>query len=303
MLYRDIEKKLDMQITLSIMQDHPVIPMLAREVDSVPLDSYRSGNEAFIDLFIGGEPEKHLEGTLSAFEPKRIGEFMVVRIASREMATALDLNDEIATIPSTVRGGFYLKGNKIFAEYRFHSSDLAAMTRIGRKITQMKNDIRIHDFGPSRGGIALMESIAARTPLGVVSFEADILKQMGLSTESDYFIEYNNHILESSGLKAIIYNGIEADFSIPGESPAGRVNVTRLTNPMLIEIWKSAASRRVPRASVMAKPVQGKYRALIFVPYSMMNEHLSILYDAAEKYPEAGMELVAAREYGQDVWE
>lgn len=303
MLYSDVEKKLDMQFTISLKQDHPIIPLLEREIESVPLDSSSSETEAFIDLFIDGRYQKHLEGALSKYEAKKMGDFMVVRIASVEMSSEFELSNEISNIPSSVRGSFYLKGDRVFVEYRFASSDLERMSAIGKKIVRMRNGITISDFGPSRGGIRLLDSIQKRTPLAIVSFEADILKKMGLPSETEYFIEYNNYRLENEGLKSIIYNKVDADTWIPGEPAGEGIRITHLTNPMLADVWKSCTVRRMPRAAILAKPFRGKYRAYIFVPLSMMDEQVAILYESADKFPDVEMKLVAAREYNQDAWE
>ena len=51
MRYVDVEKRLGMRLTLTMEQQHPILPLLEREIDIIPLDSHHSGNEAFIDLF------------------------------------------------------------------------------------------------------------------------------------------------------------------------------------------------------------------------------------------------------------
>ena len=204
-LYRDVEKILDTRMSISVQQQHPVIPILEKEADTIPLDFHPSGRDSHIDLFICADAAQKLKGILSQFNPRNRGDCLMVRIRADEMRTASTILEETATVKTAVRGGLYLKGDNIFADYRFHSSSSADVTEIGRKIISMKNRTRISDLGPTHGGISALDSVNGRIRLGVVTYEADILDGTGLPSGGDCYIEYTSPVGRRmvSGLSSI----------------------------------------------------------------------------------------------------
>ena len=73
-------------------------------------------------------------------------------------------------------------------------------------------------------------------------------------------------------------------------------------SPFLREVQRLSVEARIPKAAILARPVDGVYRSFTFLPRAMRDMHLSILYRAAGKYPDSGFTLVAARPYSKDVW-
>lgn len=112
----------------------------------------------------------------------------MVRIRADEMRTASTILVEVAMVKTAVRGGPYLKGNSIFADYRFHLSSSPDITEVGRKIIRMKNRTAISDLGPTNNGFSAIDSVDAWIRPGVASsYEADILDGTGLlSNEACY---------------------------------------------------------------------------------------------------------------------
>lgn len=289
MLYRDIEKVLDTRLTLSVEQQHPIIPLLEREIDVIPVD-FHMMNESHVDLFICAEAGSKLAGILGPFRPEKRGDCLVVRVSAEEMKTASTILEEAARIPSTVLGGLYLKGTKIYADYRLHSSALSEITEIGKRIIGMNNRTRISDLGPTDGGISILDSVNSRIHLGVVSYEADVLGEIGLPKEGEYYIEYNFYQWEEKGFRAVVYN-------------VNGFSVRHLKSVFLEDVWKLSVDRRIPRAAILARASGGKYRSYIFLPFSMVDDQLSALYEASKRHPEAGFRLVAVRSYDESIWE
>ncbi len=290
MRYVDVEKRLDMRLTLTMEQQHPILPLLEREIDTIPLDSHHSGNEAFIDLFICGPPMEKLEGVLSQFHPDIMGGCLIVRMKAEEMGTAASVLDQLAEIPLSARGSLYLTDRKIFADFRISSSDISPITEIEKRIIAMNNRVRIADFGPGAGGIATIEKVDSRIHLGVVSYEVDILRDFGDSIKGDCFIEYNFNQVEKNGFRAIIYDS-------QGESAA------YIDSPFLREVQRLSIEEKIPKAAILARPENGRYRSFTFLPDSMVDNQVSILYKAASKFPEADFRLQAIRSYSREVWD
>lgn len=290
MLYRDVERRLDMQLTLSMEQQHPIFPMLEREMDTIPLDSHGSADRAYIDLFICGKAALKLEGVLLRFSPSKMGDCSVVRIRAEEMGSAFAIMDEIGRIDLAVRGGLYLNGGKIYADYRFASSARPAITAVGKSILNQRNSIRISDMGPSSGGISTLDRTDSRIPLGVVSYEVDLLKEMSLLGGEDQVIEYNFSRMEDSGFRCILYDGKTQ-------------SVVHIKSSFLEDVQKLSVERKIPKAAILARPVDGRYRSFTFLPYSMVDDQVSVLYEAAEKHTDLDFRLNAIRRYSREVWE
>ena len=289
-LYRDVERILDTRITISVEQQHPVIPILEKEADAIPLDFHLSGRDSHIDLFICADAAQKLKGILSQFNPRNRGDCLMVRINADEMRTASTILEETATVKTAVRGGLYLKGDNILADYRFHSSSSADITEIGRKIISLKNRTRISDLGPTYGGISAIDSVNGRIRLGVVTYEADILDGTGLLSGRDCYIEYNFSRQEENGFRAIVYQGDE-------------FSVRYIRSSFLDDVQRLSEERRIPKAAILARTLEGRYRSSTFLPFSMLDDQLSVLYSASEKYPEAKFNLVAVRLYDRSVWD
>ena len=183
-----------------------------------------------------------------------------------------------------------MKGDNILADYRFHSSSSADITEIGRKIISLKNRTRISDLGPTNGGISAMDSVNGRIRLGVVTYEADILDGTGLPSGGDCYIEYNFSRQEENGFRAIVYQGNE-------------FSVRYIRSSFLDDVQRLSEERKIPKAAILARTLEGRYRSSTFLPFSMLDDQLLVLYSASEKHPEAKFNLVAVRLYDRSLWD
>ncbi len=288
MLYREVENRTDMTLGISIEQQIPLYPLLEREINTIPLDFQVTDKGAFIDLFICGEPGLKLETMLMQYRPTRIGECLILRMSAEEMVTASEILGRIDEIPRSIRGSLYLKNGKINVEYRVNSEGRKHITAIVGDVMEMKNRIRIVDLGPGGSGIASIEAVNSRIPLSVVAYEVDILQDMHIG-HGECYIEYNFHGEEKRGFRAMVHSQNDTE-------------VRYLDSPFLREVQRLSVEAKVPKAAILARPVDGVYRSFTFLPSVMRDTHLSILYKAARKYPESGFTLVAARPYSRDVW-
>ncbi len=303
MLYREVDSRLDMQLTISMEQTHPIIPLLQREMSIIPLDTLKTEEGSFIDLFICGETGIRMEGSLFPFKPEKMGECLIVRIRAEEMEMASDIINRLSEIPSALRVGFYLKGRRIYAEYRFHHTDLEMISNVGKKISDMKNSLRIEDLGPCSGGISKFDEVNSRIHLGVVAYQSEMPQSTGLpdGKSTDYLIEYMSTPIQGMGLKVVIYNDGEYD-SENTKTLGNGINLRYVKSPFLDTLWKHSSKVRLPRAAILTKFEKGTYRTFIFLPLSMMDSQISILYDMASNYPEAKFRLLGVRAYQPDIW-
>ena len=145
-------------------------------------------------------------------------------------------------------------------------------------------------MGPSSGGISTLDRIDSRIPLGVVSYEVDILKEIGLPGGDDQVIEYNFSRMEESGFRCVLYDGKTQ-------------SVAHIKSSFLEDVQKLSVERKIPKAAILARPVDGRYRSFTFLPYSMVDDQVSVLYEAAERHPDLDFRLNAIRRYSREVWE
>ena len=281
---------MDTGLTIYMEQRHPLLPLLLKEMDTIPLDFHVSGGEGFIDLFMCGRVAERITGLASSLHPERRGDCLILSIPAEEMKTATGIMDEISDVGSQVRTGLYLKGSGVYIDYRVHSSVADDITRIVGRIIGMGNRIRVSDLGPSLGGIAAIDSVDSRIHLGVVSYEADILDETGLPGDRDFYIEYNFNRQEEKGFRALVYD-------------AEGFSVRYLRSKFLDEVQRLSIEKRIPKAAILARTLNGRYRSSTLVPFSMMDDQLSVLYSASEKHPDAKFRLVAVRSYDRSVWE
>lgn len=291
MLYRDVERTLETGMTLSVEQQHSIIPILEKEVQVIPLDFYVSNDGAYINLYICGSAGTKLSGILSLYKPETKGDCLLVKISAEEMRTASVVMDEISKIPSVVRGGLYMKGNKIYVDYRLPSSTRDDITNVWKRITDMKNRTRISELAPSAGGISLIDSVDSRIHLGVVSYEASIAEDLGLGSSEECYIEYNFNNRTENGLRGIVYDS-HCNFS-----------VRFMKSDFIDDVQILSEERRIPNAGILARLHEGKYISSTFIPYSMIDDHLSVLHKAAESHKETNFKLLAVKSYDRSVWD
>lgn len=286
-MYNDVERRLSYRLVISIEQSIKLLPVLSREMDTVPLDFQVTEKGHFIDLFICGSPAQKLQDFLYQYRPITTGDCHVVRMRTEEMDPAARIMEKIDSIGEAVRGSLYVKSDKIYVEYRISNEGISFFTKIAGEIIGMQNHIRIVDLGPGASGIHALNEVNGRIPLTVVGYEVDILRD--LNVEENCFIEYNFHGEDNKGFKAILYCGDKKE-------------VRYFDSPFLREVNKLSVEQRIPKAAILAKPSKGRYRSFTFLPSAMVENHLSILYSAASHCKSCNFKLLAVRKYTSDVW-
>ena len=292
--YRDVEKNLDMQLTISMENNHPILPLLEKEMPVIPLDSYTSSEGTFIDLLICGKVANQLSGVLSSFAPTRIGECEVVRLRAEELQSASAITIELSGIPYAARAGLYLRDKQIFIDYRFHHSEAGKVSGIVKKIVGMHNKITIADLGPTSGGIEHLRMVDSRISLSVVGYDVVGPQDPLFNEDQDIYLEFNFIGPDEKGFRAIAYRQMD-----DGAKP----EIRYINLPFLRDAWKLATFKRIPRALIVGKSVDRRFRAYIFLPTSMVSEQLSVLFEAGVMHPEAKLRIDSVRSYTPEIWE
>lgn len=304
MLYRDVEGKLDMQFVVSIEQNHPIIPILEKEFEIIPLNSHRMINEESIDLVIPALDKGNIANMVKSMNPSRLGDFFIIRIAAEEMSVVSDISRKALKIPSVLLGGLYLQGGRIFASFRFHSADLKAISSIVEDIIQMKNRMTIRYLGPGRGGIALLDEINRRIRLGVIAYEYNAEMSEDSDISNDAVMESNYVSAEKEGRKTIVYCDPSNSRKIRGTAISAQDGIyTRKIEHSVDEtILALSSERKISRAAFIQKYIGEKLRSCLIIPRSFMQDQLGTILEVTRKKDVKGFQFVTLSEYNSDIW-
>ena len=101
MLYRDVDRSLGYMLSVSMVQSHPLIPVMEKELGEVPLHTDRIGEESYIDQFIQGEKAAKFEKLVPSYDHEMRGDLLTVKIKSAEMDIVSGMMDRILDVLST----------------------------------------------------------------------------------------------------------------------------------------------------------------------------------------------------------
>ena len=304
MFYRDIDRKIGYMLSVSMVQSHPLIPVMEKEFGDVPLHSDRIGSESYIDLFVQGEKAMRFEPMVSSYDHVMRGDLLTVKLKSEEMSTVSGIMDRILGIGTVLPRSLYLAGGRIRAEYRFHASDLHNVTMLAGDILQMRNGMEIVDLGPDPGGIAALDAVNDRISLSVVGFDTDLPGEIKSAGITEAFFEVNSEHRMKDALKSIAVcpsSHVPGSWQpVPGESGLYHADISA---PFINMVRNSANEAHIPRAGTIMKVTGGILRAFAFMPRSLLREYLGILFSASGKLPGSHFSLSYVGDYRKGIWE
>lgn len=304
MIYRDIDRKIGYMFTISMVQSHPLIPLIVKEFNEVSLHFDWTGGEAYIDLFIEGEKASHLESIANAYDHVMRGNLLTVKLKSRELGVVSDIMDKILDIRTVIPASLYLKESKIRAEYRFHASELDRVTALVGEILSTKTGIEIMTLGPDQGGIHALERINRRIPLSFVSFETDMPADIGTSGVGEAFFEVNYAHSDRGMLRTI---AMPQSSNVPETwRPISRESglyLAEVASPFVNQVRNDANEAHIPRAATIMKLNGDRLRAFAFLPRSLLQEYLELLYVASRKVPDSYFRLSSVGDLSPEIWD
>lgn len=299
LLYREIDRILDMQISFSLEQKHPLIPMLSREFSTISLDTYKSEKSSFIDLIISKSDKKQIQGIIGPYSPANLQGYQIVRIEAEELNSPTNAIDGMTQVDSAVLAGLYLKGEQIMAEYRFHSSEIDKVSAIVEMIGLARNKVRIVDLGPSKRGIDFFNEMDERIHLGMIQYRIrpDFLLR---EAQPQSYIEFNFPGIQEAGLRGVYYKSTPLHGSDRRELSFG---VGYINSPFLMKALEKSIEARILTAAYIAQLEGDKFTGYLFLPISMVEELLSIYYGVAKDFPDTDFKVIGIKTYTRDLWE
>ncbi|MEM0155441.1 MAG: hypothetical protein QW597_02410 [Thermoplasmataceae archaeon] len=304
MLYRDVDKVIGYQFSVSMVQNHPLIPLVEKEFGEVPLHLDRTNGEEFIDLFIQGEKARHIESIVGAYSHLMRGDLLTIKLKSSEMGAVSDIIEKILSVKTIIPSSIYLSNSRVRADYRFHVSDLGQISSLAGEILSLMNNMEIVALGPDPGGIQALNAVNRRIPLSFVSFETDLPGEIVKSGMKDAFFEVNYSHSEREKMKAL---AITTESNVPASwrsvSQGSGLYAADIDSPLVNRVRNDANERHIPRAATIMKINGDKLRASAFLPKALLREYLEMLYVASRKVPDSSFRLSSVRDYSQEIWE
>lgn len=140
MLYREVEDKLDMRISISVEQKHPLISIISRDNHAIPLHIDAYGGHSFIDLFLESGVSRQIESTAANYTVLRMDDVRIVRLDAEEVHVLSAIVRDLLSLDSVCPSGLFLEGGAIKADFRFHHSDRRKVSEIIAKTLFLENN-------------------------------------------------------------------------------------------------------------------------------------------------------------------
>ncbi|EQD47767.1 hypothetical protein B1B_12177, partial [mine drainage metagenome] len=249
MLYRDVDGKLDMTISISAEQKNPLISMINRDYQTVPLNLDAFGGHSYIDLFLGSGGGRQIESIAASYPVIRIDDVRIVRMDLEEVQVVSAVVRDLLSIDSVCPSGFYLEGNRINLDFRFHHSELRKVSDIVGKIVLLENHVQITDLGTGRGGIASINRINERVKLSVISYEVALTPSDAQGSTENFMFDAKYSTFDDKEIEAIVlYDSSEKErkFGRPISAEDG-VYMSKINSDFATAVWNSCNEKHIPR--------------------------------------------------------
>ncbi len=305
MLYRNVDGKLDMTVSISAEQKHPLISMINRDYQTVPLNLDVYGGHSYIDLFLGSGGGRQIESIAANYPVVRIDDVRIVRMDLEEVQVVSAVVRDLLSIDSVCPSGFYLEGNRINADFRFHHSDLRKISDIIGKIVSLENHVQITDLGAGKGGIASINRINDRVKLSVISYEVAWTPSGPEGSTENFMFDAKYSTFNDKEIESIVlYDASEKDRKIgrPISAEDG-VYLSKINSDFVTEVWNSCNEKHIPRGSVLAKIVKDKLEIHTFLPSSLANHYIELLYEITSRKKVDDFILTGSRIYNESIWD
>lgn len=305
MIYREVERRLDMRMGFSIEFRHKLILMIQKEIGTIPATMHHMDHSSHIDLFIRAPEDARIAGIISSFDLVRRGEYYIVQTPDYEFPELQAISRKLLSLSSSVPGEFYMMGDRLYNSIRFHHSDLQQVSKIAGEIINSAGGARLEDLGPSLGGIRTLDNINARIPLTLISFKFSRGDGIPKELLLDHYGEANIEMMSSGKYKVNIYPAEPVKWQgYPDVISAEEGIYTYMgVGEFQRDLFTKAGERRMPMASVISKVTGGEIFLNQFLPAAFKDEHLEILLDTARRHPSANFRLTAIRKYDSSIWD
>jgi hypothetical protein len=305
MLYHEVEGKLDMGLSIAVEQKHPLISIIARDYPSIPLHIDAFGGHSFIDLFLESGASPQIESVAANYKLLRMDGVSIIRLQVEEVQGISAFMRELLSLDSIFPSGLFLESGTIKADFRFHHSELRKVSDIIGKIIQLENNVKIVDMGKDRGGITAINMMNERVKLSVVSYEVEWNSGADFGNTDNFLLDVKSLSFDDKEIEAVVLYGSSGTGKKLGRSISEEdgIYVTKIDSDFVKAVWIKCNEKHIPRGAVIAKPANGRMMINTFLPSSLVNQYIEILFNTSRDRSKSDFVLTGSRAYDTSIWD
>jgi|GEM_PF-3487140 hypothetical protein len=300
MIIEEIDKRLDMELSFSILSKNP-LASFADKFHIFSLSNWIFRNAMFelyyiipVSETVTNEMRMFLEG----MGARRKGEVWVI-FRGTEAAPRITIMKHLLDVESIVLNYSYLAGNMVNFNFRFHSSQIQKVSDAIMRLTENSVEFKNLVITKSNGLVSLINFISQRTPLCYTRFIAEVSQPTAhsLGSAADYIWEREARFqTDDSGLRSLFFlEGNQTDFDVRGFSEISRkdgIFTSSLTWPMLDFYTKLALEFPIPVISRTQKFSPEGIFLDTFLPVSNLDDHLRVANGTRLQFPDEKLTLL-----------
>jgi hypothetical protein len=306
MLYKEVEGKLDMRMSISAEQNHPFVSLINRDYQYIPLHLDTFGGRSSIDLFFESGGSHQIDKIAANYMVTRMDDVIIVRLDVAEIEGMSSVIRNMLSLDSACPSGFFIERGAIKADFRFHHSDLPKVSEIIAKMLSHEKNVKLTDLGKDKGAIAAIKQMNDRVRLSVVSYEVDWNPGSDVGSVDNFIFDAKSLSFAENEIEAIVlYGSLSKERKIGSViSPEDAVYTTIIDSAFVKDVWTRCNEKHIPRGAVIAKPSNGKLQIYTFLPSSLVNQYIDVLFKAfSDRGRNNGFVLTGSRPYDSSVWE
>ncbi|MGP6206497.1 hypothetical protein ACNF42_00455 [Cuniculiplasma sp. SKW3] len=302
MLYSEVDKRLDMAISISTEIKSSFLPLIERDYGKLPVYIHIVDGKMFMDVYLVINGKEKFDINSSIYKSIIKEPYQIIRLELKEIPGSALLTEDLLNIPSLLFSYMYIENSRLCGRMRFHHSDLKNMNRIISKISESSIS-RIDSLGPSDGGIRELNWLNEILPLWVISYDQDLPDEWKFTSNMETYSEVKPQRSIEGKYQLIFYGG-KGVKDIPGrvisENPL--ISLISGTSPIANQLWIESNKNFVSRISVLAKQADGVARTVIIMPAVLADEQMRILSRIGKNYADTNFRINAYMKYSSEVW-
>ena len=311
MLVRDIDRKLNRRLVISLKQSTELFEATKRFSGTLPATVFMEDNATYLNVFFpkDNENDTHFKILLRRFDAIERKDGYVVRDRINNIKDMRIVSD-LLSVPSMVLNRLDIYKGEMHFYSRFHDNFSPEVSEALSRYSADNENTRIEWLGPSPGITSILELINSKYPISLLSYQVPVEQDdeilNNLISGDQYLMEIENSQSTGNKFKMLVYS------SKPVIDPESRgfrtisdedcIYETHGSNRFLSEIRRRANNIPVIRLRYFVKKLGNTMEAYLFIPTNQTHEYYSLLYDIAK---EENNRLIVRNylPYSNDLWD
>ena len=305
MLIKEMDKALDMCLTLKVRQDTEFFRATADLGLKLPVFVYDKRGETWLSTYFPKNKKiQKLNILLNKFNAtERETSYVVDSPLNNEKE--LLIIDKLVEIPSLIINGSDLKDGFLNVYARFHSSEIGKVSSVLAKYGKDSRYTRLVHLGPSPGIMKIMSDIDKEYSLSIVTYitpmNRDDIHVKEIPDSPNILAEVKTSGAFKGDINAIVYCDLPVE-DLPVIDAKSHLYQMELRTPFPFMVRNKANDDHIIRTAYFGKMQSGKIEVTVFIPTDVIYEFYQVLYQVAE---ETKNEVIVKYlvPYSEDIWD